>query len=190
MNFKKHLETAWNLMLKHIVSLIILTVAMFGVDIVTLGVLAPVTIAGYMQSILLMVRENREPAVQDLFSQMKLFFPLFGFGLITVIATTVGFLLLFIPGIIMIFIITFICTYMIPLMTDQGLSLFDAVRKSYAMTVKENATEHLAVVVLYLCMLAIGGSFFIGALLATPFAFIFLLSIYNEKIGRTNPIRP
>ncbi len=188
MNFKKHLEKSWNLLFNHIVSLIILTVVMFGVSIISFGILAPVTTAGYMQSILMMVRENREPTVQDLFSQMKLFFPLLGFGIITVFLTMIGFLLFLIPGVIMLFAVTFICTYMLPLMTDQGLNLFDAIKKSYTITVKDNPAEHFILVVLYLCILAIGSSIFIGALVTTPFAVIFLLSVYNEKNWTNNPI--
>lgn len=173
-------------MFKHIVSLILITAAMFGVNIISLGILAPVTAAGYMQSILLMVRENREPAVQDLFSEMKLFFPLLGFGFLAAIIIMIGFLLLFVPGIIMIFAVIFTCTFMMPLMTDKGLQLFDAIKKSYAMAVKENITEHFILIVLFLCIMTIGSSFFIGALLTTPFAFIFLLSIYNEKTQGMN----
>ena len=65
MDFKYHLETAWSLTLKHIASLIFLTLTAVAVSVVSLGFLAPVVMAGYMQSILLLVRDGREPAVQD-----------------------------------------------------------------------------------------------------------------------------
>jgi len=60
MDFKKHIVRAWELTWQFIVSLVLMTLVMSGVAVITLGVLAPVTMAGYMQSILLMIREGRE----------------------------------------------------------------------------------------------------------------------------------
>ena len=69
MNFKYHLETAWNMTLKFIAPLIFITLVMFLLWFFTFGILAPVTMAGYMSSILLMLRDGREPKIQDLFIQ-------------------------------------------------------------------------------------------------------------------------
>jgi len=93
MDFKKHMVKAWELTLQFVVSLILMTLVMAAISAITLGILAPVTMAGYVHSILLMIREGREPRIQDLFSQMKLFFPLLGFGIIMLIAVLVGFIL-------------------------------------------------------------------------------------------------
>ena len=136
MDFRKHFEIAWNLTLKHVAPLIIMTLAMLVVSFITLGVLAPVAMAGYMQSVLLMLREGREPNVKDIFSQMKLFFPLFGFGLIVFILVLIGISLLVIPGILLMIAISYCCLYMLPLMTDRNSRLLDAVKESYAMTKK------------------------------------------------------
>jgi hypothetical protein len=78
MDFKRHIETAWNLTLANIVSLILMTLVMVAISSLTLGILAPVTMAGYTQSLLQLVRNGREPKVQDLFSHMNLFLPLLG----------------------------------------------------------------------------------------------------------------
>ena len=67
MDFKHHIETAWNLTLGNIVVLIISTLVMVAVSSLTLGIMAPVTMAGYTQSLLQLVRNGREPKVQDLF---------------------------------------------------------------------------------------------------------------------------
>ena len=71
MDFKKHFETAWRLTLKFIVPLILMTLVLFIVSFVTLGILAPVATAGYMQSLLSLLKEGREPKVQDIFSEMS-----------------------------------------------------------------------------------------------------------------------
>jgi len=182
MNFKTHLEKAWNLTLKYIAPLIILTLVMLIVCFVTIGILAPVAMAGYMQAVLMMMREGREPKVQDIFSQMKLFFPLFGFGLAVFIAVMIGFALFMLPGIIIALAISFCCLYMIPLMTDRKAGLFDAIKESYAIATKGNIVDNIAVFVIFIGLLAIGGSVFIGSLFTQPFATIFLMSVYEEKI--------
>ena len=111
MDFKYHLEVAWKLTLANIVPLILMTLAMLVVSVVTLGILAPVTMAGYVQSILRLVRENREPKVQDIFSQMRLFLPLFLFGIAVFIITMIGLMLLFLPGVIF----ALACLFLLPL---------------------------------------------------------------------------
>jgi uncharacterized membrane protein len=183
MDFKKHMEIAWNLTLRHIVALILMTLVMFGVGFLTLGILGPVTMAGYMQSILRMMRDGREPKIQDLFSEMRLFLPLLGFGIVVFIAAMVGFMLLFLPGVVVILAVTFCCLYMLPLMTDRKLGLVDAIKKSYAMSIKDQLVEHLVVVIIFMAIVMIGSSVFIGALFTQPLATIFLLSTYEEKIS-------
>jgi hypothetical protein len=181
MDFKWHIETAWKLTITNIIPLILMTLVMTVVSGFTFGILAPVTMAGYIQSILLMVRDGREPKIQDVFSQMRLFVPLLGFGIVAAIATMIGFLILFLPGILIMVGITFCCLYMMPLMTDKGLNVVDAVKESYQMAVKGQILDHVVVVVLYMGIIAVGGSIFIGFLFTCPLATVFLASVYREK---------
>jgi hypothetical protein len=181
MDFKKHIVRAWELTLKFIVPLLLMTLVMSVVAVFTLGILAPVTMAGYMQSILLMAREGREPKIQDLFSEMRLFLPLLAFGIVTFIAVIIGFMLLVIPGLLVIMAISFCCLYMLPLMTDKKLGLIDAIKESYSMAVRDNIPEHIVVAILFLGISGIGSSFLIGFLFTQPLATTFLLSVYEEK---------
>lgn len=185
MDFKRHIETAWNLTLGNVVSLILMTLVMVGVSAVTLGILAPVTMAGYMQSLLQLIRNGREPRVQDLFSHMNLFLPLLGFGIAVFVVSAIGFMLLFLPGFIVIAAITFCCIYMMPLMTDKNLGIVDAVKQSYAMGRHGELVDHVVVVIIFMAITMIGGTVFIGVLFTQPLATLFLLSTYEEKI-RTN----
>jgi len=182
MDFKKHLETAWQLTVKFVAPLIIMTLVMFIVSCVTLGILAPVTMAGYMQAILLMLRDGREPRVQDLFSQMRLFFPLLAFGIAVFIVIMIGFVLLVLPGIIVALAVCFSCLYMLPLMTDKQMGLIDAIKKSYAMARQGTILDHIVVTLLFMGIAGIGGSVFIGWLFTQPLATVFLLSVYEEKM--------
>ena len=157
MDFKWHIETAWKLTFSNIVPLILMTLVMTLVSGFSFGILGPVTMAGYIQSVLLMLREGREPKIQDVFSQMRLFFPLFGFGVLAFIAILIGFLVLFLPGFLMVVAMAFCCLYMLPLMTDKGLAVVDAVKESYRMAVKGQILDHVIVVVLYMGIMALGG---------------------------------
>jgi hypothetical protein len=183
MDFKRHLETAWTLTLGNIIPLIFMTLAWAVVSTLTLGILAPVTMAGFTQSVIWMVRDGREPKIQDIFSQMQLFLPLLIFGVLAVIALAIGFLLLFLPGILVALALSFCCFYVVPLMTDQGMRLMDAIKESYQMAIRDAVVDHVLVVVLYLGINAIGSSIFIGALFTCPLATVFLASVYLEKGG-------
>ncbi|PIE67011.1 MAG: hypothetical protein CSA23_05970 [Deltaproteobacteria bacterium] len=190
MDFKRHIETAWNLTLGNVVSLILSTLVMVAVSSLTMGILAPVTMAGYTQSLLQLLRNGREPKVQDLFTHMKLFLPLLGFGLASFIATSIGFALLLLPGIVIVLAITFCCIYMLPLMTDQNMRLIDAIKKSYAMGRRGNMVDHVVVVIIFMAVIMIGGTVFVGVLFTQPLATLFLLSTYEEKMKASVPPAP
>ncbi len=188
MDFKAHLEKAWRLTLKYIAPLIIMTLVMIAVCFFTLGILAPVAMAGYMQSILLMIRDEREPKVQDVFSHMRLFFPLLLFGIVVFITALIGFSLLIIPGIAVVLAVAYCCLYMLILMTDKELGIVDAVKESYSMTTKGNWIDNLAVFIIFMGIIALGSTTFIGALFTQPFATIFLISVYLEKTGNSEVV--
>jgi uncharacterized membrane protein len=190
MDIKQHIEAAWKLTLNNIVSLILITLVMMGVSILTVGILTPVAMAGYMQSLLQLIRNGREPKVQDLFSHMKLFLPLLGFGIAVFVISLIGFMFFFLPGVIVTAAIAFCCLYMMPLMTDRGLGIIEAVKESYAMGRRGELVDHVVVVIIFLAVSMIGGSIFIGMLFTMPLATLFLLSTYEEKINTSPPAAP
>lgn len=182
MEIKTHLMEAWELTLEFIAPLIVLTLVMFLVWFLSFGILVPVTFAGYIHSILLMIRQGREPKIQDLFSQLNLFLPLLGFGIIACLVTAIGFVFLIFPGILIALIIAFVCFYMIPLMIDNKLWLFAAIKESFSLAMQGNFLDHIVAVIIFIGIVAVGSSVFIGALFTQPLATIFLLSVYEEKI--------
>ena len=190
MDFKYHLETAWSLTLKHIASLIFLTLTAVAVSVVSLGILAPVVMAGYMQAILLLVRDGREPEVQDVFSQMRLFLPLFAFGIVLTIAVLVGLLLLFLPGVLIMVGVSFCCIYMLPLMTDRNMGLIDAAQESFAMVTKEKIGDHVIVYLLFAGISTVGSTVLLGSLFTHPLATVFLMSIYHGLTGEQKAVEP
>lgn len=180
MDLKSHLQRAWEVCWRFIVPLVVNTLIMIIVGVASLGVLAPVTAAGYTKSLLLALREEREPKPGDLFLEMGLFFPLLGFSLLVAAVLILGYLAFLIPGILLTAALVFCCLYVLPLMIDQRLGILDAIKESYSMAIK-NVPEHIAVAAIFVVITAVGSSVMLGVLLTQPFATLFLLSVYEEK---------
>lgn len=188
MNFMQHLEKAWQNTLGFIGPLLLLTVVQILVTIVSFGILAPVTMAGYTQFLLLAQRDGRPPEIRDLFSTMSLFLPLFGFFLLVSIAILIGFMFLVLPGFVVAFLVIFATMYMIPLMTDRGMPLLEAIKNSWEMATRPPLTDQLVVTLACLIILSVGGSIPFAILVTQPFTMLLLLSVYEQRSGR--PVEP
>jgi hypothetical protein len=182
MDFKQLIERSFNLTLENIVALILLTLLLIAISALSMGLLAPVASAGYMHAMIRMVREGREPRMQDIFTHMNLFLPLLGFGILATVVILIGYALLVLPGILLAVGIAYTCLYMLPLMTDKKMPIIDAIKESYRMTTSGSLTDNIIVAVLFIGIVTIGGSTLIGTLLTQPFATVFLAVVYEEKI--------
>ena len=187
MDFKEHLKIAWEYTLQFVVPVILLTLVQMVVITISFGILAPVTSAGYMQSLLLALREGREPKIGDLFSEMRLFLPLLVFGALAMLAMFLGFLLLIVPGFLVAVFLVFATIYMMPLMTDRNMGLFDALKESWNMAVRKPLADQIVLMVLYLLILSVGASIPIALLFAQPLATFFVLSVYRERLQGGQP---
>jgi hypothetical protein len=188
MDFKVHAETAWENTLKFIGPVLILTLVQIVVSVCSLLILAPVTMAGYMQSLLRALREGREPDVKDLFSEMRLFLPLALFGFLVMMALMLGFTMLILPGILMTATLVFGTIYMVPLMTDKEMGIMDALKESWAMATREPWTDQIILTVLYLVIMSLGGSVFVAIFFAQPLATFLVLSVYEERLQNKQPL--
>jgi hypothetical protein len=182
MDFKEHVVTAWQNTLKFIGPVLILTLVQVVVSVFSFGILAPVTMAGYMQSLLRALREGREPDVKDLFSEMRLFLPLVLFGFLVMVALIIAFSMLILPGILATGCLVFGTIYMIPLMTDKEMGIMDALKESWAMATREPWTDQIVLTLLYVVILSVGGSVFVAIFFTQPLATFLLLSVYEERL--------
>lgn len=182
MDFKEHLKTAWESTLQYIVPVILLTLVQLLVITFSLGILAPATTAGYTQSLILALREGREPKIGDLFSEMRLFLPLLGFGILAALLSFLGFLLLILPGFLVIAFLVFATIYMMPLMTDKEMGLFDAIKESWNMAVRKPLSDQVILMVLYMLIISVGGSIPLALVFAQPLATFFMISVYEERL--------
>jgi hypothetical protein len=186
MDFKKHLETGWQNTLKFIGPVILLTFIQVLVSIFSLGILAPVTTAGYMKSLLLAAREGRTPDVKDLFSEMSLFLPLLGFAFLLVVVIGIGFMFLILPGLILAILFLFASLYMLPLMVDRRLGVIDALKGSWEMANRKPISDQAIITIIYAAILSIGGSIPFVILVAQPLATFVILSVYQERQGASS----
>jgi uncharacterized membrane protein len=186
MDFKRHLEIGWQNALKFIGPVILLTFLQVLVTVVSLGIMAPVTAAGYMRSLLLAAREGREPEVKDLFSEMSRFLPLLGFALVMIVIIGIGVMFLVIPGFILMLLFLFASLYMLPLMVDRRLGVIDALKASWEMANRKPIADQAIITIIYIAILSLGGSIPFAILVAQPLATFVLLSVYQERLS-TSP---
>jgi uncharacterized membrane protein len=78
--------------------------------------------------------------------------------------------------------VTFGCLYVLPLMTDRRMGLIDALKTSWHMAIQKSVADHIVVVILFMGLMAVGGSVFIGILFTQPFAMVFMVSVYLERV--------
>lgn len=182
MDFKYHLEETWKTFTEFLPGLLINTLALIGISFITFGIMAPVCIAGYVQSLLETIRDKRKPEVRDLFSQMDLFLPLLVFTILAGLVIMIGFAILILPGFLVIIALSFFCLYMLPLMTDENMNIIDAFKKSRDMALAEPITEHIVVVALYLGISTLGQSTILGFIFTQPFATLFILSTFQDRM--------
>ena len=184
MDFKQHFEIGWQNTLKFIGPVILLTFIQVLLTIFSFGILAPVTAAGYIKSLLLAAREGRAPDIKDLFSEMSLFFPLFGFAILVFFAIIIGFMLLVLPGLALTLALIFSSLYMLPLMVDRRLGLIDALKASWEMATRNPIADQAIITIIYIAIMSIGGSIPFAILVAQPLATFIILSVYQERLGR------
>lgn len=184
MDMKKLFETTWQSTLSNIGPLILLTLVYAIVMAISFGILAPVTTAGYTRSLLLLQREGRSPEIRDLFSEMSLFLPLTLLFLVAVVATSIGFMFLVLPGFLVIAFLVFAAIYVIPLMIDKRMGVLEALQESWDMAVQDPVIDQVIVVVIYLIITSLGGSVPFGFLLTQPFATILILGAYEARMEK------
>ena len=193
MDFKDLIVRSWQNTLNHIGPLLLITFVQGVLIFVSFTILAPVTTAGYIDSLLQVIRDDRKPEVGDLFSQMRLFFPLLLFWFLILVVAIIGFFLLLLPGLAVLAFISFAAFYLLPLMVDQKLGLFDALKASWQAAMQEPVSEHIIVVIIYVAIMSLGSSLWFAFLITQPMATFIMVEAYqyrvlgNQRGGRNGP---
>lgn len=188
MNFNQHFETGWRKTVEFLGPIVLLTLVQVVVTFATIGFLGPVTMAGYMKSLMKALRQGRVPEVGDLFSEMSLFIQLTACALVIGLATFIGFIFLVLPGIAIILAVLFGFLYTIPLMIDSGLPILEAVKKSWNLSIEKPITDQVIVSVIFVAITCIGSSIPLVFLFSQPMATFFILSVYEQRLIESRKI--
>jgi hypothetical protein len=132
-----HLGNAWKILTRAPLFFIGGSLLIAMLVVVSLGILIGPLYGAYLEAMIRLQRDGRQPQFMDLFNGLARFrqlFPMFFLALLTM----VGFMLFVIPGLL----ILTMWIYTLPLMTDSRLSLVQAMNESAAMIKEKGFLKH------------------------------------------------
>jgi hypothetical protein len=113
---------------------------------------------------------------------MRLFLPLLFFFACAAILIFIGFSLLVLPGFVVAAFIAFAAFYMLPLMTDKGYGMIDALKRSWDIATRPPVNDHIVVTIIYVAIVSLGGSLPFAFLITQPLATFILVGAYQERV--------
>ena len=167
----------WNTFTADIVPLLVGGLIAGILSIVTLGILAGPLVAGLYSMVIGRVRDGRRAQIGDVFSCMDRFWSFFAAAL--VLFVLIGLASLTIVGGVL---LATIWMYVIPLMVDRKLDLYDAMAASYHLVVDNGFWEHLALAIVLIALNAVADGPL--AILSVPFTLATIGAAYFVADGR------
>jgi uncharacterized membrane protein YvlD (DUF360 family) len=167
----------WNTFTADIVPLLVGGLIAGVLSVVTLGILAGPLVAGLYSMIVGRIRDGRRAEIGDVFSCMDRFWSFFAAAL--VLFVLIGLASLTIVGGVL---LATIWMYVIPLMVDRKLDLYDAMAASYHLVVDNGFWEHLALAIVLLALNAVADGPL--AILSVPFTLATIGAAYFVADGR------
>jgi uncharacterized membrane protein YvlD (DUF360 family) len=167
----------WNAFTADIVPLLVGGLIAGILSIVTLGILAGPLVAGLYSMVIGRIRDGRRAKIGDVFSCMDRFWSFFAAALVLIVL--IGLASLTIVGGVL---LATIWMYVIPLMVDRRLDLYDAMAASYHLVVDNGFWEHLALALVLIALGAIADGPL--AILAVPFTLATIGAAYFVADGR------
>ena len=167
----------WNTFTADIVPLLVGGLIAGILSIVTLGILAGPLVAGLYSMVIGRIRDGRRAQIGDVFSCMDRFWSFFAAAL--VLFVLIGLASLTIVGGVL---LATIWMYVIPLMVDRKLDLYDAMAASYHLVVDNGFWEHLALAIVLIALNAVADGPL--AILSVPFTLATIGAAYFVADGR------
>jgi hypothetical protein len=191
MNPLFHLGNAWKILIRAPFLFIGGSLLISALVVVSFGILIGPLYGAYMEAMIRLQRDDRQPRLKDLFTGLTRFrqlFPMFFLALLTI----VGFMLFVIPGLL----ILTMWVYTLPLMAINRLSLVPAMNEGAAKVKEKGFLKHLAFLLLIILapniLINVLGSetSFLKALylvFVPPFQFGCVASLYLSNFPQTVP---
>ena len=169
----------WNAFTGDIVPLLVGGLLAGILSIVTLGILAGPLFAGLYSMVSRRIRDGRRAEIGDVFSCMDRFWSFLAAAIVLVVL--IGLASLTIVGGVL---LATIWMYVIPLMVDRKLGVYDAMAASYHLVVDNGFWEHLALAVMFIAINALADGPL--AIVAVPFTIAVVTAAYFVADGRSD----
>lgn len=174
MDFGRLLRASWELFIREIVSLVLLTLV--GAVLCLTIILIPTVMAGWARGVLGYVRDGRAPKLEQLWN-----FDDYGSTLLVIVVggilICIGYVLLVVPGVIL----HVLWLYSLFFVVDKGSSFTEALRESGRAVNATGFFNHFVMLVIVAALGALGGTASgLGALLTTPFSLLLLAHAYDQ----------
>ncbi len=170
-------RSGWNAFAADIVPLLVGGLIAGILSVVTLGILAGPLVAGLYSMVVGRIRDDRRAEIGDVFSCMDRFWSFFGAAIVLVVLIGLASLTI-IGGVLL----ATIWMYVIPLMVDRKMGIYDAMAASYHLVVDNGFWEHLALAVLLFALNAVADGPL--AIIAVPFTIATISAAYFVADGR------
>lgn len=165
--------------------MLLLSVLLFQViSLFTLLILAGPLFGGYcLMTMNAMRRQDKRIELNDMFKMFSKFGPLLGLFFLQGLAIFAGFVLLIIPGIIL--MTMWLYTYFI--MVDEDKGIIDSLKASWRLVVDRGFWMNLAIAVIYILLSGLSGQIpvigWIVSLFVVPFAILLITSAYLQQVA-------
>lgn len=175
MDIGRLLNRSWEAFIRQPVNLLIFYVV--GALLMCIPFLNLVILGGLIKGIMKAVR-GEDVNINDLFSEMDRAGEWIIGGILAGLAIGLGMVLLFIPGIIL----AFLLSMFMYIMVDKRIGFMDAFKESWTITSK-NIGSWLIVLIIIGVLNALGGMVAIGWIITGPISMLFGIMAYQEIVG-------
>jgi len=170
---------------ENILVFIIASLTVIVLGFITIFILMGPLLAGFMMMILYSMRKEGTPKFDDLLKYFKRFGTLFLGFFIPVVCVFIGLMFLVIPGLL----IFTVWMYVLLFITDKEMGIWDALRASYNLVVKNDIWKHLILFIMAFAIQSIAGApqgpfGVILFILAGPLTIGLIVSAYHQLMDK------
>ncbi len=171
------LQEGWRLFSSNLTLFVLASLVYVVLGVLSLGILiGPLTIG--MIHIVRRCQKGKEVQLQDLFSGFSLFVPSALATLVLAILVSIGFVLLVLPGLLL--LTGWLFTFHVMERDENGP--LEAMASSWRLF-KEHAVLVGVTCLLVVVATSVGSAVFFGAVITTPLSIIFLTVVFDELTG-------
>lgn len=175
MDYEDIFSRSWNAFKDNVAAFIVATI------IVVFGSIFIVTIAPLFYGLTYMAVKGlrgEKVEINDVFEGFNYFVKSWVLLLVSVILIGIGYMLLFLPGLIL----SILLIYSLPLLVIRGYGAMDAIKESIDIS-KQNFVDSLVLFIIVAIISTIGGITYIGSLVTVPIITLALVAAAESYLG-------